>query len=131
MNNSIEIGKLLYFDENKFKRHVNKRIDEGNIEDESDYIGKILEILNNHERLLITEDDYRLKYLLLKSGDWLLFIDEKYKVWTCFKLEGKRFKKVEDLLDEFLTFGKINRYMEVNDENSIYKRFIKRLQERN
>ena len=36
MKDIIEIGGLLYFDKSKFKRHVDKRINEGNIEDEKD-----------------------------------------------------------------------------------------------
>ena len=60
------ITDLLYFDEDKFKTHLKKRRKEGVLKTEKEYINKILDILINHERLFVTEDNYQEKYILLR-----------------------------------------------------------------
>ena len=124
------ITDLLYWDANKFKTHLEKRKKENLVEDKEDYVELILDILMNHERLFITEDSYREKFLLLRLEDWLLIFDESYKISTAFKINKNRYEKIEDLLEDMKSINKIKKYMEVKDERSIYKRIIKRLQDR-
>jgi len=124
------ITDLLYWDANKFKTHLEKRKKENLVEDKEEYVEVILDILMNYERLFITEDSYREKFLLLRLEDWLLIFDESYKISTTFKINKNRYEKIEDLLEDMKSINKIKKYMEVKDERSIYKRIIKRLQDR-
>ena len=127
MKDTINIGKL-YFDENKFKTHVKKRKKQGLIDNELEYIEKIKEIVLNYNKVFITRDTNKEKFILIKLDNWLLIFDENYRISTCYKLT--KFDTIEDMLDEYKKFKKIETYMEVTDENSSYKRIIKGIQDR-
>lgn len=58
MKKTVNIGELLYFDEDKFKTHIKKRLHEEVISDEAHYIKIIRDVIINHERLFITEDSF-------------------------------------------------------------------------
>jgi len=105
------ITDLLYWDANKFKTHLEKRKKENLVEDKEDYVELILDILMNHERLFITEDSYREKFLLLRLEDWLLIFDESYKISTAFKINKNRYEKIEDLLEDMKSINKIKKYI--------------------
>lgn len=126
----IFITELLYFNEDKFKTHLKKRINEGVVKDKDEYIKIILDILNNYERLFIVTNSYRKKYLLLRTDEWLLIFDEEYRVSTAYQIH-KKYACVENLLEQMVNDKLILKYWEVKDERSKYKRFVKRLQKRN
>ena len=126
----VYITELLYFDNAKFKRHLKKRQFEEVLQTEQEYIDIMLDILINHERLFITEDNYRKKYVLLRLNEWLLIFDEEYRIFSAFKIKEERFSSVEELLDSMIIDKAFNKYWEVKDERSEYKRFVERIQKR-
>jgi hypothetical protein len=128
MKKTVNIGELLYFDEDKFKTHIKKRLYEEVISDENHYIKIIRDVIINHERLFITEDSYQEKFLLLRKGEWILVFNKSFRIYTCFMLDD--FDSIEELLDYYIHTNKINSYMEVKDENSTYKRIIRQVQKR-
>ncbi len=126
----IFITELLYFNEDKFKTHLKKRINEGVVKDKDEYIKIILDILNNHERLFIGEDNYNQKYLLLRKDNWILSLEENRRISTAFKINEERYSSVIDFLEQAVIDKVYIKYWEVKDERSEYKRFIKGLQKR-
>jgi len=93
----MENFKKLWIDEKEYKKHIARRIADGAIDDENDYIGKIKEAFDAPDTVLWKKFTHRYKSLhsrydriyYMKGKWWVDIFFENGKISTAFMLNRK------------------------------------------
>ncbi len=86
----IRLFPKLWKKKKKFTEHVNKRIAKGHISEENaefHYVEAILDILANHDRVLIEKCRKSQVSYVFSKKDWIVVINENGKIETAFFLD--------------------------------------------